>query len=347
MLVAVTATAIGFAVDAGSGHRELSAVFGICYALGCLAAVLAVRQSGVFTAVIQPPLILFVAVPGSYYLFHGGQLSGLRDLAINCVYPLIERFPLMLFTSAAVLLIGLARWYFDIATRRPAEGYKPRTRAPGTARAGFVSSITALFSGLALGKAVHRRRAATESAAGNLADAPPRRRRSAERPTRGKPAAAETRSGRRPTKRATPPRARPRRPVAAEPDDRVRAERTERPDRPRRPRPSRAPDPPLVPPAEPRRRVRTQPREPRKQPPSERRGSYDRPRHRFDDYQPFQDPFEGGFEPGLEPKSGHPSRSTHHPVSRVRYRGTDDEHRTRPRPTDGSQSRGRHSKHEG
>ena len=82
-----------------------------------MAAVLAVRQSGIFTAVIQPPLILFCAVPGAYFLFHGAKFTGFKDLVINCGYPLIERFPLMLFTSAGVLLIGLVRWYLGMATR--------------------------------------------------------------------------------------------------------------------------------------------------------------------------------------------------------------------------------------
>ena len=111
VLIAVTFTAIGFAFDAGSGAKELTLVFAAAYAVGCIAAVLAVRQSGIFTAVIQPPLILFVAVPGAYFLFHGGTMDGLKDLLINCGYPLIERFPLMFFTSAIVLLIGMARWY--------------------------------------------------------------------------------------------------------------------------------------------------------------------------------------------------------------------------------------------
>ena len=53
-----------------------------------------------------------VAVPGAYFLFNGAKFTGLKDTLINCGYPLIERFPLMLFTSAAVLLIGMARWYY-------------------------------------------------------------------------------------------------------------------------------------------------------------------------------------------------------------------------------------------
>ena len=68
---------------------------------------MAVRQTGIFNAVIQPPLILFVSVPGAYFLFHGGTMDGLKDLLINCGYPLIERFSLMFFTSAIVLFIGL------------------------------------------------------------------------------------------------------------------------------------------------------------------------------------------------------------------------------------------------
>ena len=108
-LLAVTATAVGLAYDAGAGNKELGAVFSTFYVLGCLAAALLVRRSGLFTAVIQPPLILFIAVPTAYFLFHGGQLGGLQDILINCGYPLIERFPLMFFTSAAVLLVGMAR----------------------------------------------------------------------------------------------------------------------------------------------------------------------------------------------------------------------------------------------
>jgi hypothetical protein len=104
-VLAVTATAIGFAFDAGSGGKELTAVFSGAYVLGCVAAVLAVRHSGVFTAVIQPPLILFVSVPAAYFLFHGSSITGVRELVINCGYPLIERFPLMFFTSAGVVAL--------------------------------------------------------------------------------------------------------------------------------------------------------------------------------------------------------------------------------------------------
>ena len=313
MLLAVTLTAVGFAYDAGSGDKELSMVFAATYVLGCIFAVLAVRQSGIFTAVIQPPLILFVAVPTAYFLFHGGQLGGIKDLAINCGYPLIERFPLMFFTSAAVLLIGMGRWYYGLSSRRSAA---PSTTTEAKEKTSSrVSSVTSKMSSLLTGESA-------DSTEDDDAKKSPRRRHSIERPTRdaksAKPAAGTTRSPKT-TKRATPSRSRHTRPPETEIIEPVA-------ERPRRPRTPRSEQPP---PAEPpRRRSRTSStREPRKAvPPADRRASYERPerRRRYDDYQPR--------EPHVSNGNG-----THHPVSRVRYRrggeDSDDraEYRSRPR----------------
>ena len=307
-------TAVGFAYDAGSGDKELGMVFAATYVLGSIFAVLAVRQSGIFTAVIQPPLILFVAVPTAYFLFHGGQLGGIKDLAINCGYPLIERFPLMFFTSAAVLLIGMGRWYYGLSSRRSAA---PSTTTEAKEKTSSrVSSVTSKMSSLLTGEPA----GSTED---DDAKESPRRRHSIERRTRdaksAKPAAGTTRSPKT-TKRATPSRSRHARPPETEIIDPV----AERPRRPRTPRQSEQP-----PPAEPpRRRSRTSStREPRKAvPPADRRASSERPerRRRYDDYQPR--------EPHVSNGNG-----THHPVSRVRYRGggedIDDraEYRSRPR----------------
>ncbi len=141
VLIAITFAAVGFAFDAGSGGQELTAVFASAYVVGCIAAVLAVRQSGVFTAVIQPPLILFVSVPGAYFLFHNATMDGFKDLLINCGYPLIERFPLMFFTSAVVLLIGMLRWYQGTSDRRAAPAEAEETE-------GRFASVTSKISAL-------------------------------------------------------------------------------------------------------------------------------------------------------------------------------------------------------
>ncbi|MGZ6779280.1 MAG: DUF6542 domain-containing protein [Mycobacterium sp.] len=332
VLIAVTFTAIGFAFDAGSGDKELGLAFAAAYVIGCVAAVVAVRQTGVFTAVIQPPLLLFVSVPGAYFLFHSGATDGLKDLLINCGYPLIERFPLMFFTSAIVLLIGLLRWYLGMGGRRTAtaEATESESRGPFAAVTAKISSVLSRDAG-----------------DGDADDAatPPRRSRqhSIDRSARtarasktsgtskSATAASRTRSG-RPVKRTQPSRSRHTRPPETEIIEPVV-------ERPRRPRTTtrRSTEPP-VPPPEPRRRTRSSSsstREPRKQPPaSERRSRYQRPdRHsRFDGFEPF--------EPhGTNGSNGNGSlNGTHHPVSRVRYRGADDgeqraQYRSQPRPS--------------
>jgi hypothetical protein len=345
LLIAVIFTAIGFAFDAGSGGKELTLAFAVAYALGCVAAVVAVRQTGIFTAVIQPPLILFVCVPGAYFLFHGGTMDGIKDLLINCGYPLIERFPLMFFTTAMVLLVGLVRWYMGMSRRRAA----PVEAAESDSA---LSAVTSKISGLLT------RDAEKED---GVDDAPASRRtkqhsidRSTKTAKTTKPTkttktaatTARTRGG-RPVKRTQPSRSRHTRPPETEIIEPVV-------ERPRRPRPARKTADPTVPPAEPRRRPRpSSTREPRKQPPpSERRSPYQRPdRHsRFDGFEPFEPHGTNGANGtngsnGSSGTSGSPNGS-HHPISRVRYRGADDgeqhpQYRARPRTT-----KSKHSKHQ-
>jgi hypothetical protein len=304
VLLAVTLTAVGFAYDAGTGNKELGMVFAGLYVVGCIFAVLAVRQSGIFTAVIQPPLILFISVPTAYFLFHGGQLGGIKDLAINCGYPLIERFPLMFFTAAAVLLIGMGRWYFGMSSRHATASATEKDSTSSRRASTLTSKVSSLFT------------ADPDEDDGEETESP-RRKHTIDRPSR----TARSGSGRsgRTTKRTTPSRSRHARPPDTEIIEPVA-------DRPRRERTPRKTD---QPPVEPRRRSRTSStREPRKSvPPSERRSAYDRPerRRRLDDYEP------------LEPH-GTNGNGTHHPVSRVRYRGADEsdnraDYRSRPRST--------------
>lgn len=323
-LVAVTATLTGFAFHAGAGHEELGAVFATCYVLGCLAAVLLVRRTGVFAAVIQPPLILFVAVPTSYFLLHGGELSGIKDILINCGYPLIERFPLMFFTSAAVLLIGMARWYLD----------KQSADAAG-------HTTTAAVSGLAEKVARRFTRSADPDAAHDdrKDPRPPRRPRRA-------PQAQSRRS-----RSGDSSRARHHRPpesdiaasaAAADRRERAAARERYRPRRddeayaggePRRPRPQRRRDPRDA--RDPRER-----REPRRRtpPPDYNRSEYDRseyerpeyerPRRRRDGYDAgypgYEPDYERGYRERPEPRRRGPAPDDSHlPYSQVRYRRED------------------------
>ena len=322
MVVAVTGVAVGFAFDAGSG-KELTSVFSGLYVVGCLAAVCAVRQVGIFTAVIQPPLILFGAVPGAYFLFHGAKFTGIKDLLINCGYPLIERFPLMLFTSAAVLLVGLVRWGLDRVVRR--------SRATADDDAAEADAAEAASGGVALGlvaklASLFNRESADDEPADKPARPRTRRTHAVERSTR---AASERRSDGRPAAA----RARRPRPPLDETADPTR-------DRARRRRPAREPDG-----SEPPRRGRL-PRdlEQRGRPPWEVRrdtqASRGRPTSRSSRYEPREPaaPYESTPPPAprRRPGANGTSRVTasHHPISRVRYRDSEspDEPLSRPRP---------------
>jgi hypothetical protein len=302
VVVAVTGCAVGFAFDAGSG-KDLTIVFSALYVAGCAAAVLAVRQAGIFTAVIQPPLILFCAVPGAYFLFHGAKFTGIKDLVINCGYPLIERFPLMLFTSAGVLLVGLVRWYLgrfhsgevevaEVTDTDAAEGGRP----------GLVARLTTFFNG----------DTADAETPDRAAKARERREHAVERSTRSP--AAERRTGRRPATSSRTRRPRPPIDDAAEPT-RERAQRR------RSTREFADPEPP-------RRSSSRQPRDPdlRGRPPREirrdphaRRGRPTSRSSRFDPYEPSE-PFDTPAPPPRRRPAPNGATATHHPISEVRYR---------------------------
>ena len=324
----MSATVVGYAMDAG--HKELTHVFAGCYIAGCVLAVLAVRQSGVFTAVIQPPLILFCAVPSAYWLFHGGKIKNIKDLLINCGYPLIERFPLMLGTAGVVLLIGLVRWYFGM-TQRPAAG--PDTKDDSTGSKSVISGITAKIASILHGPdddPAHGASSTAAHAVGRTARTSPksgraaRNNRSAQRPARTRSRhsrdAQQDQNGQ--------PAERPRRQSRRDhPRD---FDAVDPPRRSRRSRPQGEPNP--------LDRPSQSPREGRRDP-YERRSSYERPTgrgSRFDHYEPPPEPFDRydkpygrydsyeSYEPPRRAAPGGPTGAdpTHHPISQVRYRGS-------------------------
>ena len=321
VLLGVTGTAAGFAFDAGSG-KELTTVFSALYVAGCVAAVLAVRQSGVFTAVIQPPLILFCAVPGAYWLFHGAKFTGLKDLLINCGYPLIERFPLMLFTSAGVLAIGTIRWLLARVIR-PAATADADAANGDTQSAGLASKLVSMVAGLK-----------RPSAEDDTAKKPAKR---GSRRTHAVARSASSGESRRTARRPATSRSRHIRPPldeAAEPaPDRARRSRSQRPTRsrefeaaepPRRGRMPRDPD------------LRGRPSREIRRDPHGRKGRPTRRSSRFDPYEPIE-PYEATPpEPRRRPvpNGSTGATATHHPISQVRYRGSTsgDEPRSEPRP---------------
>lgn len=348
LLFAVTATAIGYGIDAG--HKELTHVFAGFYIAGCVAAVLAVRQDGLFTAIIQPPLILFFAVPGAYWLFHDGKVGHLKDLLINCGYPLIERFPLMLGTAGIVLLIGLTRWYFGMSHQTTSVPNAP-DEAPSSDVKSVVGGVVAKL------QAMLRPESGQETGGDDADEAPPRKARA----DRG---AASSSRARRTARGDRSARAHSRRTREALDDAGEAGER-----RPNRRGSSAARDYDT---AEPPRRSRRRPRsdddlDPRGQSPREsrrepraRRSPYERPYEQprssrfdgYDRYDPPGAPEQFGrydsydrYEPTYEPRRRRPApngnNGTHHPISQVRYRGAGapDEPGAEPRPERRNRSR--------
>ena len=318
VVVAASATLAGMAIEAGFGRADLGIVFAMCYAAGCIGAALAVRQTSIFTAVVQPPLLLFVAVPLAYFLFHGSEFGGLKDILITCGYPLIERFPLMLFTSVAVLLVGMTRWFLAMS---PASAVSAVSAGdadnPRPARfAGLSATLSSAFarSGtVARDNGVRRDRPRHGVDRSSNAGRP--------RPPRRPPEPAPER-----------PRQDRRRPVAARADIDGPVPRRREPNG----RSARGADAAMDPP---RRRPRPV-RDPGRSPEPQRRD----PRYRRDDRDYPPRPTRNGRLDPYEAPRGYPVRDpyppyppsetvrrrgrgtpegTHHPISRVRYRDAD------------------------
>ncbi|MDV8006270.1 DUF6542 domain-containing protein [Rhodococcus sp. IEGM 1318] len=117
ILLAAGVTAVGVLIDATGGGGELTAVFSTFYFLGCLFAVVAASNKALFTAMAQPPLLLFAAVPIGHTLIGKDNSTALRDIAINIAYPLVNRFPIMLAATVVVLIIGGFRYF--LLNQRP------------------------------------------------------------------------------------------------------------------------------------------------------------------------------------------------------------------------------------
>ena len=127
VLFSFVMTGIGIGIDLARGST-LTQVFLIFYAVGCVLAVLAVMRRGIFAAMVQPPLILAVAVPLVVRVLGTGSTGGLRNQVIMLALPLVNGFPTMAVTTAVTVLLGTVRL---VSTRptRPTRSPRARSRA--------------------------------------------------------------------------------------------------------------------------------------------------------------------------------------------------------------------------
>lgn len=132
VLIAIALTTAGLVLDVEIQNR-LGLTFQACYFLGCVLAVLLVRRSGLFAPMVQPPLILAIAVPGLIVATARQPVN-----PIDVVQPLIQGFPTMALTTGTVLALCLFRYLRErdsrLTDRPAAEGDRAAPREPKTPR---------------------------------------------------------------------------------------------------------------------------------------------------------------------------------------------------------------------
>jgi hypothetical protein len=137
--LALGCTALGVFADL-QRIGTVGAVFQVLYFAGCVLAVAWVRRRNLFAPVVQPPLLLAVAVP-AVVLLSGEPApgSGIAESLLVVGAPLVNSFPTMAVTTGVVLAIGVVRLVVqrerpDRSERpdRPARPAKDRGRAERT-----------------------------------------------------------------------------------------------------------------------------------------------------------------------------------------------------------------------
>lgn len=123
------AIAVGYLIDS-LGGTELTMFFSVMFFVGCVAAVLLVQNKSLFTALVQPPLLMIIAVPLAYKSFATGPTQGMKSLVLDMALPLIDRFPTMAFTTIVVWAIGAFRLTLYVQEQRAKQGATGRRRSP-------------------------------------------------------------------------------------------------------------------------------------------------------------------------------------------------------------------------
>jgi hypothetical protein len=85
-----------------AGQYTVGWVFGGIFTIGVVLATLAVRRGSLFTAMVQPPILLTLLVFGTFRLF-GAQGT------IFSASKIVTSFPIMAVATGVALLLGLVR----------------------------------------------------------------------------------------------------------------------------------------------------------------------------------------------------------------------------------------------
>ncbi|GAB3132995.1 hypothetical protein GCM10027289_22050 [Tsukamurella serpentis] len=156
---AVGAVAAGEFAGANAGMLAIT--------VGAIVAVLAVRNRALFTAMVQPPLVIATAIP-VYRWFALPSPRSTSKILTDVLFPLISLFPWMFWITVIVLLIGGARMFLYhrlTATARSAQRSGSAPAKPAKAGAKKAPESAGLPLGERLRAAAARMRPAPAAAA--------------------------------------------------------------------------------------------------------------------------------------------------------------------------------------
>lgn len=110
----------------------LGVVFKGCYFAGCVLAACWVKRRALFGPLVQPPLLLAIAVPGVVLLTSGGpgDSGGLANNLLNIGAPLLNGFPTMATATTFTLAIGIGRYLMQRPDPTPPPPPRNRRAAP-------------------------------------------------------------------------------------------------------------------------------------------------------------------------------------------------------------------------
>jgi predicted membrane protein len=115
--VAVTQCPLSLASDSAMRSSAMGWGFTICFIVGVGLAALAVRRRGIFTAMVQAPILLALFVLVTFRLVHGcGTFSSAAQV--------VQHFPGMAVATGVGILLGLIRIIAQPATAPRNDGHR-------------------------------------------------------------------------------------------------------------------------------------------------------------------------------------------------------------------------------
>jgi hypothetical protein len=120
-------TALGVFVDL-QRIGTVGAVFDVLYFAGCVLAMTWVRRRNLFAPLVQPPLLLAVAVPAIALLSSGAGAGDAGQTLLAVGAPLVNSFPTMAVTTAVVLTLGVVRLVVQREKRERRDDDRPARR---------------------------------------------------------------------------------------------------------------------------------------------------------------------------------------------------------------------------